>query len=154
MKKKNSVSEFTSERNAILVEHFRRQLATQSKIDLQRVFKGVVDQPAPRFWVSETRAAVIISKLLKGEDPLADMYQQKREMYLELFSRVKELLNVLPDASITDLVFEAVNQPAPKSYMSWQRARDVINKERGSYRKRHSHLDMGIKAEKTERRLK
>lgn len=127
MKKKNAVSDFTSERNAMLLAHFRKQLALQSQITVDKAFKGAADSAAPRFWVSETRAAVVIGRMLKeGENAIAGMYEEKKEMYREIFRRVKELKKEMPDAPVCDLVWEVVNQPAPKSYMSWQRAKRVI----------------------------
>lgn len=135
MKKRNSVSDFTSERNAMLVEHFKKQIASQSKVDLERAFKGAAEQPAPRFWVSEHRAAVVIATLLKAEKEndhseleriLGEMFEEKREMYREIFRRVKALKDRRPDAPVCELVEDVVNQPAPHNYMSWQRAKIVI----------------------------
>lgn len=139
MKKKNSVSDFTSERNAMLVEHFKKQIARQSKIDLEKAFKGAVEQPAPRFWVSELRAAVVIAALFKAEKEndhseveriFGEMFEEKREMYREIFRRVKALKERLPDAPVCELVEDVVNQPAPHNYMSWQRAKTVIYAEK------------------------
>lgn len=158
MKKKNSISDFTSERNAILLANFHRQLALQSKIDLERAFKEAAERPAPRFWVSETRAAIVLARMLRtfdntvrasrnaslvtgglitlpdpieaADEVVADMYEEKRAMYRELFRRVLKLRTKMPDASLYDLAFEAVNSPAPRSYLSWQRAKIVIYNER------------------------
>lgn len=130
MKKKNSTSDFTSERNAALVAHFHRQLALQSRISLDKAFQGAVAQEAPRFWVSSHRAAVVIARMLKGEADLGSMYEEKKRMYLEIFRRVVILREENPDSSIFDLVDEVVNQAAPCSYMSWQRAKGIIYSER------------------------
>ena len=139
MKKRKSVSDFTSERNAMLVEHFKKQIAKQSKVDLEKAFKGAAEQPAPRFWVSEHRAAVVIAALLKAEKEndhseveriFGDMFEEKREMYREIFRRVKALKEERPDAPVCELVEEVVNQPAPHNYMSWHRAKIVIYAEK------------------------
>ena len=45
----------------------------------------------PRFWVSEQRAAGVVGKMLAGHDPTADMYEEKREMYREIFRRFMKL---------------------------------------------------------------
>lgn len=132
MRKKNSVSDFTSERNATLTAHFKRQLATQSRIDLRRAFQGAAEEPAPRFWVSETRAAVVIARLLRGEEVLNDMYKEKKDMYLEILRRVRELHEKHPEITVADLVADVVNQKAPRSYLSWQRAKTIIYNERRS----------------------
>ncbi len=149
MKKSKSVSDFTSERNATLVQHFRKQLAQQSRIDLDKAFKGAAEQPAPRFWVSELRAAVVIATLLKAEKRggeegaeriLAEMYEEKREMYREIYRRVKQLKELRPDAPVCELAEEVVNTPAPRSYISWHRAKRVIYAE-----KRRSRLERSLK---------
>lgn len=130
MKKKNSTSEFTSQRNAVLVDHFRKQLALRSQICLDKAFKNAVVQEVPRFWVSEQRAAVVISRMLKGETDLSGMYEEKRAMYEEIFRRVSELKELNPQSPVCDLVYEVVNQSAPRSFISWQRAKNIIYAER------------------------
>lgn len=114
----------------MLIANFHRHLARQSQITLDKAFKGAVGDEAPRFWVSEHRAAVVIARMLKGEADLSAMYEEKREMYLEIFRRVLILREKLPDAPVCQLVEEVVNQSAPCSYMSWQRAKSIIYKER------------------------
>ena len=173
MKKKDSVSEFTSERNAALIANFRRNLAAQSKLSIDSAVKGATSAPARRFWVSEQRAAAVIARMLRADgllppvssinpsslykecDPpsreikisraaanseeiLNSMFEEKREMYREIYFRVKEMLRSHPDSPICDVVFEVVNQPAPRSYMSLQRARDIIFLERRRRRRERS----------------
>lgn len=126
MKKQNSVSEFVSERNEVLVNHFHRKLKEGSDATVRRLFHDVAAQPAPRFWVSECRAAVVVMRLLKGEENLEGMYEEKREMYKEIIRRYQELRRLRPDDSVMDIVFDVVNQPAPHSYLSWQRTRTLV----------------------------
>lgn len=137
MKKKNSVSDFTSERNAALVANFRKNLVAQSQISIDSAIKGAAQAPAPRFWVSEQRAAVVIARMLKAdlaspeasEAILQTMFEEKREMYREIYARVKALMESGPQMGMTEAVIEVINQPAPRSYMSWQRAKGVIYSE-------------------------
>jgi len=138
MKKKNSVSDFTSERNRHLVENFRKAIAAQSEISLEKAFHTASEAPAPRFWVSETRAAIVIGKMLAGDDPTVGMSVEKREMYRELFARFLALREVNPDAPVCELAFEVVNQPAPRTYMSCSRARTIIYQERKRLRMERS----------------
>ena len=70
MRKLNSNAEFEAHRRKFLIENFRREIARQSKIEIERTFRNVADSPAPRFWVSEPRAAAVIGKMLHGNDPL------------------------------------------------------------------------------------
>lgn len=130
MKKRNSTSEFNAHRNTVLLENFRSAIANQSRIETVKAFQTAADMPAPRFWVSEQRAAVVISKMLAGEPLPEGTFEKKREMYEELCARVKEMRALEPDRTISSLVMEAVNSPAPSSYMSWQRAQALILEER------------------------
>lgn len=129
MRKPKSVSEFSSERNLLLLENFRRAIARQSEIALANAFKDAAERPAPRFWVSETRAAVIIGKILAGKDPISSMTPEKREMYQEILRRFIALRETRPDESIQSIIFEVVNQEAPRAYMSWETARSIIYRE-------------------------
>lgn len=130
MKKQNSVSDFTRERNLTLLANFRSAIATQSQIAVINAFHTAVSAPAPRFWVSELRASAVIGKMLAGEDVTKSMYEEKRKMYQEIFARFKEMKELYPERTINEIVSDIVNQPAPCSYMSAYRARNIINGER------------------------
>ena len=126
MRKKNAVSEFTDQRSRLLLKNFRESLARQSKISARKAFQDAVESPAPRFWVSEARAARVISMMMAGDDPTPSMSQEKARMYREIFRRVSILRERWPEASVGDLVFRVVNQCAPSSYISVVRARQII----------------------------
>lgn len=128
MRKKNSRCDFSSQRSMALLNNFRAYLAEQSFISAQKAFNYAANAPAPRFWVSEARATLIISALLKGKDLTEGMYPEKRKMYLEILRRVKEMQAENPSMPIGDIVFEVVNSPAPSSYLTWDRAKRYINK--------------------------
>ena len=134
MKKKNSISEFTTERSQSLLRNFRESIARQSVISAKRAFQDAADAPAPRFWVSEARAAVVISMMLRGEDPTPSMLPEKARMYREIYRRVAELRETEPDTPVGDLVFRVVNSPAPSSYMGWNHAKRLINSLRNAKR--------------------
>lgn len=135
MRKKNSTLEFGRERNEFLLRSFRESIAAQSKISLDNAFRQATEKPAPRFWVSEVRASNVIGKMLSGDDPTADMVPEKREMYREMFARFMVLREENPGASIAQLCFQVVNDKAPRSYMSWHRARVLIYEEISRQRK-------------------
>lgn len=127
MRKKNSIPEFSTQRSEVLLENFRKSLARQSKISLAKAFHEAAEAPAPRFWVSEARAANIIAMMLKGEDVTGGMMSKKREMFQEIFNRVKEIKAQNPDWPLGDIVFRVVNSPAPSSYTSHYNVMKVIN---------------------------
>ena len=126
MKKKCSYSEFNSQRKEHLLRGFRESVARQSRISAERAFRYAAERPAPRFWVSEERAAEVVSKIFVNPGIMESMYKEKGEMYLEIYRRVRKLREVYPRASLSSLVFRVVNSEAPRSYISWQRARNVI----------------------------
>lgn len=77
MKKKNSVSEFSSERNLRLLEIFRKHLAARSQDAAEKAFGLAASTPAPRFWVSESRAAAVVGRLLAGRMSLQECIRRK-----------------------------------------------------------------------------
>ena len=126
MRKNCSYSEFNSQRREHLLRGYRESIARQSKISAERAFRDAADAPSPRFWVSEDRAAEVVSKIISNPSVITNMYKEKAEMYLEIYRRVLKLRKVYPDAPLSSLIFRVVNSTAPKSYLTWQRARTII----------------------------
>lgn len=130
MKKINATAEFEAHRRLFLLQNFRSAIAAQSLIAIKNVFQTVADAPAPRFWVSEPRAAAIVGKMLAGDDPTPGMNPEKSDMYREIYRRFMKIRRQCPHRTIGDIIFDVVNAPAPKSYLSWYRVRSIIYKER------------------------
>ena len=126
MRKKNAGAEFKDHRSLLLINNFHKAIAAQSQISLQRALQGAADAPAPRFWVSEARATIVISQMLRGLNPTASMFKEKKEMYEEIFRRVSALRLKEPHAPLGDLVFRVVNDSAPKSYLNWQSVMKIV----------------------------
>ena len=85
--------------------------------------------PASRFWVSASRAAVVLADITRG-DNLCSMRPNKREMYFEIHRRVKELKQRHINWSIPQLIEAVIAQPAPKFYLAPGSARVIILKAR------------------------
>ena len=128
MKKSGHTSYFTSQRNRELMQAFRRVLAQKRYFDIKKDFQLVVEQPCSRFWVSEERATAVISAMLRNQPILYTLRPSKQEMFLEIYLRVLALKAESPSAPLFDLVFSAVNSPAPKFYMTPKYASDTIYK--------------------------
>lgn len=136
MKHRGSVLEFATLRNNELMRTFRLTLAEQSFIDIYKVAQIVVNSPCSRFWVSEERATIVISDMLKGRPVLSNMHPLKREMFLEIYHRVLELRKDNRNTRLYNLVFDVVNSPAPKFYLQPRSAIQYIYKiKKGHYRK-------------------
>ncbi len=117
MKYFGSILDFTRERNADLMRVYRQKLAEASMIVMPAIFELVAESPASRFWVSEERAAIVVSAMVAGK-PMPRMRSNKREMFNEIYRRYLVMRNDYPDKSVYELVTKIVNQPAPKFYLT------------------------------------
>lgn len=136
MKHQGNTSDFTHKRNHELMRAFRQVLAKKHYFNIKKDFEQVVNMPCSRFWVSEERATAVISAILRGQPILDTMRPTKREMFLEIYSRVQEKQKEFPEMPLCDIVFFVVNSPAPKFYMKPKHASDTIYKiKRGHYKK-------------------
>ena len=112
-----SILDFTRQRNEDLMRAYREQLARARFIVMPEIFSLVADSPASRFWVSEERAAVEVSRMLAGK-PFSRMRPNKREMFEEIFRRFLIEREKFPEMSLFQLVSRVVTQPAPKFYLA------------------------------------
>lgn len=130
MKKKHSISDFSRHRADFLMTAFRDALVSQTRIDRKQIFGETAMTPAPRFWVSENRAAYIVGQYILGNNPLEKMYPEKRRMYEEILRRFFILRADRPLAPMLELVAEIVNSPAPGSFISPARVESIILREK------------------------
>lgn len=125
MKTKGCDFEYTDQRDKELIITYRNQLENCDKIHLRDVLEKTVNSPASRFWVSESRAAIIIGKMFRGES-ISGMKPMKIEMFTEIFNRTKKLRILEPKRPLYDMVCEIVNTPAPKFYLTPESAKIII----------------------------
>ena len=109
--------DFTHQRNADLMRAFRHHLSEVDRIFMEDIFYLVAESPASRFWVSEERAAIVISAMMAGRR-LPKMRPNKKEMFEEILRRYLIAKELNPDRSLSSLVGEIVHQPAPKFYLT------------------------------------
>lgn len=131
MKKEGNVCEFIAERNAELHASFMEVLRTRTDLALKEMFGVAALMPASRFWVSEERAAFVLSAMLRGE-PLPEMLPKRLEMYLEMKKRAEKLLNRFPDMPMTRVAAAVVYSEAPEFYLEPKSARAIIYRIRKS----------------------
>ena len=132
MKNHGSYFEYEHQRNRELIKAFREEMAMAKFIRRDEVLAKTVNHPTSRFWVSEHRAAIVMANMLRGDD-LANMRPHKREMFHEIFRRFLKLKSKHPDFSIYRLASLAVNQPAPKFYLTPGSAKVIICKIRSAW---------------------
>lgn len=130
MKSFGSVLDFTRERNAALLKAYREQVDAASFVRLNEIGEKIVNSPSPRFWVSEERAAAVVSAIMRGKPVLETMRPTRREMFEEIHRRVVALKEQHPDWHLCQLVFKVVNSPAPKFYMEVSSALERLFKIR------------------------
>ena len=140
MKHKGSTFEYKEERDVDLLRAYREQIMRCDTIDLTEIFNKVVLMPSARFWVSEERAAIVIARMFRG-DKLETMKTNTREMYEEIFKRVKDMKEKFPDMSLLDILFHVVRQPAPKFYLTPDSAKVITTRiKREQYKKVQKRL--------------
>lgn len=130
MRHKGSKAEFSQERDCDLLRAYRDYIATCRYIRQREVLAAVVDMPSKRFWVSTTRAALIVSAMMKGRPVLDSMWPQHREMFEEIYRRVVALGAERPELGVADLCAIVVLQPAPKFFLTPGSAKVIICKAR------------------------
>lgn len=133
MKSFGSVLSFTRERNAALLKAYRKQISATGFIRLSEIGEKIVNSPSPRFWVSEERAAAVVSAIMRGKPVLETMRPTKREMFEEIHHRVVALKREHPDWRLCELVLEVVHSPAPKFYMEASSALERLFKIRSGW---------------------
>lgn len=133
MKSLGSVLAFTRERNAALLKAYREQVHAAGFVRLNEIGEKIVNSPSPRFWVSEERAAVVVSAIMRGKPILKTMLPTKREMFEEIYRRVVDLKQQHPDWTLCQLVVTVINSPAPKFYMEASSALERLFKIRSGW---------------------
>lgn len=129
MKYFGSNSEYHAERSRDLLRAYFHYLRTCRHVAMPDVFRRVVEMPASRFWVSASRAAVVVARIMRG-DRLSHMRPNKREMFFEIHRRVMELRPSRLGWSMPRLIEFVLEQPAPKFYLAPGSARVLILKAR------------------------
>lgn len=127
MKRFGDKSEFEDQRNRDLMRNYHSLIEGAATIYLPDILHRLVNSPAERFYVSEERAFCVIKEIITGER-LDNMIPSKREMFFEIYKRVKDILNDNQDLELIDAVSLAVHSPAPKFYLTPGSAKVLISK--------------------------
>lgn len=135
MKRPGTKIEYSEERVRDLMRAHDEYIDTCKHISMVDLYKAIVDKPSKRFWVSETRCAIVVSAMMRGEDVLDAMWPTKREMFQELYDRVMVLKKLYPDKTMIELCTMAIYQEAPKFYLSPGTAKVMISKYRKRWRR-------------------
>lgn len=121
--------EYADERLHDLMTAYDQYIATCRHIRMPEVYHTIVNSPAARFYVSDVRAAVVVSAMLQGRKHLR-MRALKREMYEEICRRVVAAREAHPGWTLRQLCAFVVKQPAPKFYITPGSAKVMVCKAR------------------------
>lgn len=86
-----------------------------------------VSQPAPRYWISESRAAIIVYEIERGKY-VSNHFELRERMYHDIYARYQELRKQRPDDSVFSIVFDIVNSEAPESYLTPNSAKTIMSR--------------------------
>lgn len=136
MKHKGSLMMYSHERSDDLMMAYDKYVSSCDYIRMPEVYNSIVNMPSRRFWVSDIRAALVIAAMFRGEAHLENMCHSKREMYEEIFRRVKTLREQHPGMTISELCAIVVMQPAPKFYLTPGSAKIMVCKARKEWTRR------------------
>ena len=73
--------EYSKERMDDLMRAYDEYIASYGYIRMSELYNTIVNQPSARFWVSDIRAALVVSAIMRGEADLDSMWTLKKEMY-------------------------------------------------------------------------
>lgn len=143
MKNKGAVMEYSRERLYDLMRAYDEYIESCNYIRMPDVYENIVNMPSRRFWVSDIRAALVISAMIRGEKRMDRMCASKREMYQEIYRRVVIMREKHPDKTTSEICAMVVNQPAPKFYLTPGSAKIMICKAKKEWiikKKQRLHL--------------
>lgn len=136
MKKQGCKVDYATARGEEVKRAFRKawecaaSMVSGYQPDVEHVAAVAVRMPASRFYVSEERAAQVVSQMMRGEGATDGMRESKRRMYGELLRRVSQLKTKQPTAPLVDLVASVIYEPAPEFYMEPATALFIISRMR------------------------
>lgn len=94
----------------------------------QEAYEKMVKQPAPRYYITAKQGYQVISKMMKGDFEMVNLYfPRRRRMYYSLFETTCKLMEkpAFYNKSLRYIMQFAVVQPAPEFFIGTQRARQI-----------------------------
>lgn len=115
-----------------MAESYRRLLSQSAGIRMPQLLQRLVKEPCARFWVSEERATIVVSSMLRG-CAATGMSSVKKRMFAEIYRRVTALMADFPGTPLVRLVREVIGSPAPEFYISPRSAYNILCNMRGGH---------------------
>lgn len=145
MRHKGSCNELIAARDKDLFRVYREIISNVRRIDIYKVAEEVANHPAKCFYVSEARALNVIRKMMKGEN-LDKILPLRKEMYEEIYRRVKEMRAKHPNRPLRDIVETILCQPAPRFYLTKSSCLTILYRifRRKCYATQNQNIRIGI----------
>ena len=131
MKKHNTpraASEYHEERDHDLHLAYKQAVRRKDLTTLGDIIRATVETPAPRFYVSEERAARVVNQWMIHQQQPKKMLPMQRMMYEEIIRRVKQMRQSHPKERLNRLVWEVICQPAPRFYLTEKSAYVILRR--------------------------
>lgn len=113
--KGRGLCDYSEERDRELLLAWRGVAGGRESLSSAEICRRVVACPTRRFWVSEERAAAVLSSVLRGGS-LDGLRPERQAMFAELLRRVEPLLaSGLP---IREAAARAVHSRAPRFFLT------------------------------------
>ena len=126
MRHLGSTNELKAQQDAEIVIAFRKIFSIYGGIvGVERIYEMVASAPAPRFFVSPERAAIVIADLRRGKRP--NMQHAKARMYADLDRIVSDIQSQFPCMDMLNICRKAVLRPAPEFYKSTRQIKHIIS---------------------------
>lgn len=94
----------------------------------KEAYERMVKQPAPRFYISRSRAFSVLAPMMKGDFERVDlMMPGRRRMYYALYDAVCKLVEKPTNIgrSLWDIMPDALLSPAPEFFIGWEQAKRI-----------------------------
>lgn len=128
MKHIGNYSDYLIQRNAALLEAYKKQRELHPKRHLSTICETIINMPAKRFFIGEERACDVLSAMIRGKGKYIHS-EPRRRMYEELLARTLRIRNKNRKLPLEKAVFEAVNSEAPEYYITLPTAISIIYNE-------------------------
>ena len=135
MKYKGSQFEYKEERDADLLRAYHEIISVMGNISMPEVAAKIAATPSKRFWVSEERADIIVSRLLKGKS-ISNMTPTKQAMFHEIYHRYLDMKKANPSLAKKDIIFKVCNEQAPRFYLTTKSILVLLHKARKEEKER------------------
>ena len=139
-------NEYHEERDKDLWHTYQEVCADEGYTNDIDAVRQTVAHAAPRFYVSDERAARVLSWIMKGDKRMERMVPKRREMFLEIYRRTVALRAQHPDLTLIDLARRVVGSSAPEYYLTPQSGYMILRQiRRRRRREKMQQLQVHVK---------